>query len=60
MAAHPNKPVDTLVRGVSPVLEVPFHRDGALDPEGFTTVVDRVLATGVGSGVEEHRNESRR
>ncbi|MET7519724.1 dihydrodipicolinate synthase family protein [Streptomyces sp. NPDC005480] len=43
------KDVDSLVRGVSPVLEVPFHDDGALDPDGFATVVDRVLATGVGS-----------
>ncbi|MFJ4911599.1 dihydrodipicolinate synthase family protein [Streptomyces sp. NPDC088726] len=49
MAAQPNKPVDTLVRGVSPVLEVPFRGDGALDPDGFATVVDRVLAAGVGS-----------
>lgn len=38
-----------LVRGVSPVLEVPFTADGALDEDGFATVVDRVLATGVGS-----------
>lgn len=51
MAAHMDRDtdIDTLVRGVSPVLEVPFHRDGALDPDGFITVVDRVLATGVGS-----------
>ncbi|WP_405406203.1 dihydrodipicolinate synthase family protein [Streptomyces sp. NBC_01104] len=49
MATHIDKDPGTLVRGVSPVLEVPFHSDGALDPDGFTTVVDRVLATGVGS-----------
>ncbi|MCX4548197.1 dihydrodipicolinate synthase family protein [Streptomyces sp. NBC_01500] len=40
---------EALVRGVSPVLEVPFHDNGDLDPAGFTTVVDRVLATGVSS-----------
>ncbi|TDC07516.1 dihydrodipicolinate synthase family protein [Nonomuraea longispora] len=38
-----------LVRGVSPVLEVPFHDDGALDADGFVTVVGEVLATGVTS-----------
>ncbi|MET8209039.1 dihydrodipicolinate synthase family protein, partial [Streptomyces sp. NPDC005373] len=43
------KDVDYLVRGVSPVLEVPFRDDGALDPDGFVTVVERVLDTGVGS-----------
>jgi 4-hydroxy-tetrahydrodipicolinate synthase len=35
--------------GISPVLEVPFHDDGRLDADGFGTVVDRVLATGVES-----------
>ncbi|MEO3794586.1 dihydrodipicolinate synthase family protein [Nonomuraea sp. B10E15] len=38
-----------LVRGVSPVLEVPFHDDGALDPDGFARVAAEVLATGVTS-----------
>lgn len=38
-----------LVRGVSPVLEVPFHDDGALDDEGFGRVVDHALGCGVGS-----------
>jgi 4-hydroxy-tetrahydrodipicolinate synthase len=38
-----------LLRGVSPVLSVPFHEDGALDLPGFVSVVDHVLATGVSS-----------
>ncbi|SEE39070.1 dihydrodipicolinate synthase family protein [Jiangella alba] len=38
-----------LVRGVSPVLEVPFHADGAVDVAGFGRVVDYVLGTGVSS-----------
>jgi 4-hydroxy-tetrahydrodipicolinate synthase len=38
-----------LVRGVSPVLEVPFHADGAVDVAGFGRVVDYVLGTGVTS-----------
>ncbi len=38
-----------LVRGVSPVLEVPFHADGAVDVAGFGRVVDHVLSTGVTS-----------
>ena len=38
-----------LVRGVCPVLEVPFHDDGTVDEPGFATVVDEVLRTGVGS-----------
>ncbi len=38
-----------LLRGVSPVLSVPFQEDGALDLPGFASVVDHVLATGVGS-----------
>ncbi|WP_331772337.1 dihydrodipicolinate synthase family protein (plasmid) [Embleya sp. NBC_00888] len=37
------------IPGVSPVLEVPFHPDGSLDEGGFSTVVERVLDTGVGS-----------
>lgn len=36
-----------LVRGVCPVLEVPFHEDGRVDLEGFGRVVRHVLATGV-------------
>ena len=38
-----------LVRGVSPVLAVPFTADGAVDVEGFGHVVQRVLAAGVTS-----------
>jgi 4-hydroxy-tetrahydrodipicolinate synthase len=34
---------------ISPVLKVPFHDDGRLDADGFGTVVDQVLATGVES-----------
>lgn len=33
--------------GVCPVLEVPFHDDGALDLAGFDRVVDQVLGAGV-------------
>jgi 4-hydroxy-tetrahydrodipicolinate synthase len=40
---------EALVRGVSPVLEVPFTRDGAVDVEGFRRVVRYVLGTGVTS-----------
>ncbi|MEU4197728.1 dihydrodipicolinate synthase family protein [Kribbella sp. NPDC026611] len=38
-----------LVRGVSPVLEVPFTADGDVDHEGFDRVVRFVLSTGVTS-----------
>ncbi|GAA3513553.1 dihydrodipicolinate synthase family protein [Actinocatenispora rupis] len=38
-----------LIRGVSPVLEVPFHDDGSLDEPGFARVVDHVLGCGVSS-----------
>jgi dihydrodipicolinate synthase/N-acetylneuraminate lyase len=38
-----------LLRGVSPVLEVPFHDDESVDYDGFSRVVDHVLATGVTS-----------
>lgn len=38
-----------LVRGVSPVLEVPFTDDGEIDVAGFGRVVDYVLGTGVSS-----------
>jgi dihydrodipicolinate synthase/N-acetylneuraminate lyase len=43
--SHPEE----LVRGVSPVLEVPFTDDGAIDVPGFSRVVDYVLSTGVTS-----------
>lgn len=36
-----------LLRGVCPVLEVPFAEDDALDVAGFGAVVDHVLGTGV-------------
>lgn len=36
-----------LISGVCPVLETPFHEDGALDPAGFDAVVTHVLDTGV-------------
>lgn len=39
----------TLVRGVSPVLEVPFTGEGAVDVDGFQRVVANVLGTGVAS-----------
>lgn len=44
-------PVDAaqLVRGVSPVLEVPFTDDGEIDVAGFENVVRYVLSTGVTS-----------
>jgi dihydrodipicolinate synthase/N-acetylneuraminate lyase len=45
----PKADPSTLVRGVSPVLEVPFGDDGAVDYEGFGRVVEYVLATGVSS-----------
>ncbi|MFF3494825.1 dihydrodipicolinate synthase family protein [Streptomyces sp. NPDC002795] len=47
--SHPHYSTGALVRGVSPVLEVPFRENGDLDPDGFGVVVDRVLATGVSS-----------
>lgn len=34
-----------LIRGVSPVLEVPFRDDGAVDEPGFARVVDYVLGS---------------
>lgn len=39
----------TLIQGVSPVLAVPFHDDGALDHAGFDRVVRYVLGCGVSS-----------
>ena len=39
----------TLIHGVSPVLAVPFHDDGALDHAGFDRVVRYVLGCGVSS-----------
>jgi 4-hydroxy-tetrahydrodipicolinate synthase len=38
-----------LLRGVSPVLEVPFHDDESVDYDGFASVVDHALGTGVTS-----------
>jgi dihydrodipicolinate synthase/N-acetylneuraminate lyase len=38
-----------LVRGVSPVLEVPFTEDGCVDAPGFERLVRHVLGTGVTS-----------
>jgi 4-hydroxy-tetrahydrodipicolinate synthase len=38
-----------LLRGVCPVLSVPFSADGELDLPGFASVVDHVLGTGVTS-----------
>ncbi|WP_344235175.1 dihydrodipicolinate synthase family protein [Kribbella hippodromi] len=45
------RPTDAslLVRGVSPVLEVPFTADGDVDYHGFDRVVRYVLGTGVTS-----------
>ncbi|TDD87684.1 dihydrodipicolinate synthase family protein [Actinomadura darangshiensis] len=37
------------MRGVSPVLEVPFHPDESVDLDGFSDVVAHVLGTGVTS-----------
>jgi dihydrodipicolinate synthase/N-acetylneuraminate lyase len=47
--AVPSDDVSLLVRGVSPVLEVPFTPDGSIDAEGFRRVVRYVLSTGVTS-----------
>ena len=44
--SRPSRTAD-LLRGVCPVLEVPFAEDDALDVAGFGAVVDHVLATGV-------------
>ncbi|MEV5963557.1 dihydrodipicolinate synthase family protein [Kribbella sp. NPDC051952] len=46
-----DRPTDAsaLVRGVSPVLEVPFTADGEVDYAGFERVVRFVLSTGVTS-----------
>src|ERR1035437_9554127 len=41
--------VEALLRGVSPVLEVPFHDDESVDYAGFSNVVAHVLGTGVTS-----------
>lgn len=38
-----------LVKGVSPVVEVPFAQDGRVDLAGFGRVVDYLLGCGVGS-----------
>ncbi|MBB1153080.1 dihydrodipicolinate synthase family protein [Amycolatopsis dendrobii] len=39
----------TPIRGVSPVLEVPFTDDGEIDVSGFRRVIRHVLGTGIGS-----------
>jgi dihydrodipicolinate synthase/N-acetylneuraminate lyase len=47
-----------LVRGVSPVLEVPFSDDGEVDRPGFERLVGHVLGTAVmfpGSAPEFHQ-----
>lgn len=41
--------VERLLRGVSPVIEVPFHHDESVDYDGFSDVVAHVLGTGVTS-----------
>ena len=43
------RPWTGAIGGVSPVLAVPFRADGALDPTGFTAVVDHVVGAGVSS-----------
>ncbi|WP_084614271.1 dihydrodipicolinate synthase family protein [Nakamurella lactea] len=48
-AAGPNPSASDLVRGISPVLEVPFTDGGDVDLDGFERVVQYVLATGVSS-----------
>ena len=49
MASPSRDGFDAAVRGVCPVLEVPFDDDGEVDVQGFELVVDHVLATGVTS-----------
>ena len=39
------------MRGVCPVIEVPFDADGRVDEVGFDTIVANVLATGVSAAV---------
>jgi dihydrodipicolinate synthase/N-acetylneuraminate lyase len=41
--------VERLLRGVCPVLEVPFHDDESIDYDGFSKVVAHSLRTGVTS-----------
>lgn len=48
-AVAPRSVIETHLRGVSPVLEVPFHTDESLDYPGFSRVVEHVLGTGVTS-----------
>ncbi|TDO69502.1 4-hydroxy-tetrahydrodipicolinate synthase [Kribbella sp. VKM Ac-2571] len=48
-AERPTDDASLLVRGVSPVLEVPFTADGDVDHAGFDRVVSYVLSTGVTS-----------
>lgn len=51
MTLNPHLAFEAAVRGVCPVLEVPFDEDGAVDVPGFDRVVDHVLASGVTSVV---------
>lgn len=44
-------PLDPRLAGVSPVLAVAFHDNGDLDADGFTAIVDHVLAAGVTSAL---------
>ncbi|MER5626364.1 dihydrodipicolinate synthase family protein [Streptosporangium sp. NPDC002544] len=46
---HGHGDASDLVRGISPVLAVPFTHAGDVDFEGFGRVVDHVLSTGVTS-----------
>jgi 4-hydroxy-tetrahydrodipicolinate synthase len=48
LAPEPDDPA-SLVRGVSPVLQVPFTATGDIDVDGFRRVVRYVLGTGVSS-----------
>lgn len=47
----PAAPPDARLRGVSPVLAVPFHPNGDLDTGGFVAVVEHVLSAGVSSAL---------
>jgi len=44
-----NPAIESLLRGVIPVLAVPFHRDESVDYDGFSRSVSHVLGTGVTS-----------
>jgi dihydrodipicolinate synthase/N-acetylneuraminate lyase len=49
MSKEDRADMSLLVRGVSPVLSVPFHDSGEIDVDGFGRVVHHVLGTGVSS-----------